>query len=139
MQRTSLHALEAEDWAGALFELRSGAFGSLLATTVAYPGGAEAITIQGSKGSAHLEAGVLTLRDLDGSVETFGAQGATGGGADPMAFTHEWHQSVIEDFAYALRANRSPLATARSALHAHAVIDAMHSASKSGHRTEVLF
>ena len=138
MRRTSLHALEAEDWAGALFELRSGAFGSLLATTAAYPGSAEAITIQGSKGSAHLEAGVLTLHDLDGLVETFGAQGATGGGADPMAFTHEWHQSVIEDFAYALRANRSPLATARSALHAHAVIDAMHSASKSGHRTEVL-
>jgi len=137
MRRTKLHVLEAEDWAGALFEMKCGAIGNLLATTASYPGDAETITIQGTKASAHLGAGVLTVRYLSGGVEAFGAAGATGGGSDPMAFTHSWHQSVIEDFASSLTHNKPPMAPARSALLSHAVIDAMETASRSGQRTEV--
>lgn len=137
MHRTPLHQLEAEDWAGALFELQSGAVGSLTATTAAYPGAAESITLQGTKAAAHLASGVLTLQHKDGRTETFGAAGGTGGGADPMAFTHAWHQSVLEDFARALQQNIQPLATGKSALMAHAVIDAMERAAKSGARTKV--
>lgn len=137
MRRTPLHQLEAEDWAGAMFTMQSGAIGSLTATTAAYPGGAETITIQGTKAAAHLESGVLTLTDMAGGTQTFGAKGGTGGGADPMAFTHAWHQSVIEDFATALEENRPPMTTGRSALLVHAVIDAMTRASETGMQTEV--
>lgn len=110
MHTTTLHQMEAEDWAGALFTLESGAVGTLMATTTSFPGGAESIHIMGTKGAARLEAGALHLTFLDGRTETLGATSGTGGGADPMAFTHAWHQSVI---------------------------DAMERASKSGHRTEV--
>ena len=137
MRRTKLHVLEAEDWAGALFEMECGAIGSLIATTASYPGDAETITIQGTKASAHLGSGVLTVRYLSGKVEVFGAAGATGGGSDPMAFTHAWHQSIIEDFALSLTHGQPPMAPARSALRSHAVIDAMEAASRSGQRTEV--
>jgi UDP-N-acetyl-2-amino-2-deoxyglucuronate dehydrogenase len=54
-----------------------------------------------------------------------------------MAFTHEWHQSVIEDFAKALRSGGQPLATGESALEAQAVIDAMQRASESGQKQQV--
>ncbi|QJF49957.1 Gfo/Idh/MocA family protein [Roseobacter ponti] len=137
MHRTPLHRLEAEDLAGALFELESGAVGSLTATTAAYPGAAESITLQGTKAAAHLASGVLTLQHMDGRTESFGTAGGTGGGADPMAFTHAWHQSVLEDFARALKKGTEPLATGKSALMAHAVIDTMERAAKSGTRTKV--
>jgi predicted dehydrogenase len=137
MRQTALHHLEAEDWAGALFDMQCGAFGTLLATTAAYPGGAETIALQGTKGAAHLGSGVLEISYLDGRKTRVGAEGATGGGADPMAFTHEWHQSVIEDFAQALRSGGQPLATGESALAAHAVIDAMQRSSESGQKQQV--
>jgi UDP-N-acetyl-2-amino-2-deoxyglucuronate dehydrogenase len=119
MRQTPLHRLEAEDWAGALLEFQNGAIGTLMATTAAFPGTAESITVQGTKATAHLASGVLTLTHFDGRSETIGAVAATGGGADPMAFTHAWHQSVIEDFAASLTNGTLPLATGRSALAAH--------------------
>lgn len=138
MRQTTLHQLEAEDWAGALFDMQSGAIGSLVATTAAFPGDAETITIQGTQAAAHLGSGVLTLTHMDGRVETIGTAANTGAGADPMAFTHAWHQTIIEDFATAITHNRPPLATGRSALKTHAVIDAMQTASRSGRRTDVV-
>lgn len=46
MRKTPLHDLEAEDWAGAVFEMGNGAVGTLMATTAEFPGAAESITIQ---------------------------------------------------------------------------------------------
>lgn len=137
MGQTPLHKLEAEDWASAALRFASGAYGSLMATTSAYPGAAESLTLHGTCGSAHLESGVLTLTLRDGSTQTQGASATTGGGADPMGFTHEWHQSVIEDFAQALRDNRPPVATGRQALMSHAVIDAMERSHKTGQRIRI--
>ncbi len=135
MRTTPLHRLEAEDWAGALLQFESGAVGTLMATTAAYPGQAESIFVQGTTAAATLAEGVLTLRRLDGTEDQVGEASATGGGADPMAFTHAWHQGIVEDFAAALRAGCAPMASGRAALMSHAVIDAMERASKSG-RTE---
>ncbi len=137
MRTTPLHDLEAEDWAGALLEFENGAVGSITATTSAYPGSAEIVRLQGTKAAATLAEGVLTINHLDGRVETQGAIAGTGGGADPMAFTHDWHQTIIEDFAQSLQRGIEPLASGQDALHAHAVINAMEIASKSGTRTEV--
>ena len=58
---------------------------------------------------------------------------ASGGGADPMAFTHDWHQSVLEDFLVTLETGKPPLASGRSALAAHAVIDAITTSARRGH------
>ena len=88
----------------------------------------KACDLQGTRASADLTGNTLTVQYLDGRTEQFGDAAATGGGADPMAFTHAWHQALIEDFAQALRAGRAPLADGRSALAAHAVIDAMERA-----------
>lgn len=131
MHQTALHRLEAENWAGALFETTSGCVGTLAATTSAFPGTAETITLQGTRASAHLESGVLTVSHLDGQIETHGATATTGGGANPMAFTHAWHQTILEDFAQTITQKRAPMASGKEALMAHAVIDAMERSSKS--------
>ena len=139
MCTTPMHRMDAEDWAGGLLRFESGACATLTATTSFYPGDAESIRIQGTKAHAHLENGVLTVSSLDGREERFGEDAnGTGGGADPMAFTHAWHQTVIEDFARSISDARAPLCSARDALGAHAVIDAMERSAKSGERTEVI-
>lgn len=137
MRQTPLHQLEGEDWAGALFEMKNGACGHLMATTAAFPGEPESLSFQGTKAAAHLASGVLTVTHLNGHTETFGDATATGGGADPMAFTHEWHQTILEDFATCIQTGNEPMASGASALHAHRVIDAMERANTSGTRTEV--
>lgn len=139
MRTSPLHRMEGEDIAGALVSFASGASGVLSATTACYPGEAESIAITTTKAQITLNGDALTIARHDGGSETTapGAAGGTGGGADPMAFTHAWHQSVIEDFAEAVRARRAPLAPAIEALHVHAVIHAMEDAARTGQRTEV--
>lgn len=123
--RTRFHAMEAEDFVSAGLWFENGAVGSLQASTAQYPGGAEFIILHGEKGVARLGAGQLVIDWRDGRSETFGEESSTGGGADPMAFTHAWHQAVIDDFAQALRAGRPPRVTGREALGVHALIDAL--------------
>lgn len=133
-QTTPLHRLEAEDFAGALLRFASGAVGTLMASVTHYPGGAEEIVLNGTKASARLTAAQLIWTPRDGAEEVIGDEASTGGGADPMAFSHAWHQAVIEDFALALRENRPPLVPARSALAAQALIDAIGLSSRTGQR-----
>jgi len=134
---TRFHEMEAEDMAVAGLRFANGAVGSLTAATASFPGGAEWVRLHFDRASLHLEAGVLTVSHRDGRVETHGAKGGTGGGADPMAFTHAWHQGIIEDFADAIRTGRDPVVTGQAALAAHALIDAITTSARSGHVTEV--
>ncbi len=134
---TRFHAMEAEDYAVAGLRLANGAVGSLSASTASYPGAAEWIALHFEKASLRLEAGVLTVRWRDGSVETHGEEAGTGGGADPMAFTHAWHQGVLEDFVDALCAGRAPAVGGEEALASHALIDAITRSAQHGHMVEV--
>lgn len=128
--RTSpLRQIDTEDIACATVEFRCGAVGVIDATTVADPGYPERIELAGTRGSAVIEAeGLRVHRDgkvplvLDGST-------AGGGGADPMAFSHEPHRRLIEDFVDALETGRAPQSSGRSALRVHALIDAMLASS----------
>ena len=138
MLRTSrLHEMEAEDFAVIGLDLASGAVGSIVATTASYPGAVESITINGTRGTARLVANELTVRTHDGAERTIGEASGTGGGADPMAFTHEWHQAVIEDFARVVREGGEPVASGRSALAVHRLIDAAVRSSREGRAVEV--
>lgn len=131
MARTSaFHDMESEDYVSAGLEFTSGAIGSLVASTASYPGAAESISLHCEKASVCLQSGKLDVRWRDGSCEVFGEDTASGGGADPMAFTHAWHQGVIEDFANAIANNRPPMATGREALLVHDLIDALVLSSK---------
>lgn len=134
---TRFHTMEAEDFATAGLRFENGAIGSLVASTASYPGGAETITLHYTKASLHLGSGVLTVSWRNGETQTFGASATTGGGADPMAFTHEWHQGIIEDFCDAILEDRDPVVTGRAALASHALIDAITASSKIGASVEV--
>jgi len=126
------HHMEAEDFVSAGLRFASGAVGHLFATTSAYPGRGETINLHCAKGSVTLHAGTLQIDWRDGRTRTIGQAATSGAGADPMAFTSDWHQWVIEDFAQSIAENRPCLVTGAEALKVHALIDALERSSKSG-------
>jgi predicted dehydrogenase len=134
---TKTHDMEAEDFVAAGLEFANGAVGALQATTANFPGAPETITLNCANGSAVLARGALALHWRDGRQEQIGAQAGSGGGANPMAFSHGWHQGVIEDFVAALREDRAPLVTGQEALQVHALIDALTRSSAAGAMVEV--
>ena len=139
MQTSPLHRMEAEDIASALLRFRSGASGVLSASTAAYPGSAESIALTTTRAQVVLRGDVLAIDWHDGRQDHIApdAKAGTGGGADPMAFSHGWHQSVIENFVDAIQSGTPPLAPPGEALHVQAVIHAMEQAARSGTLTDV--
>ena len=129
------HRMETEDFAaiGLIFE--GGALGSLMATTAAFPGGAESIQIDTDRASCHLEAGSLAIHWRDGRIERYGEETQSGGGADPMAFSSAWHEALLVNFCDAIEGRAQLAVTGRDGLAVHRLLDAaMRSNARSGAR-----
>jgi UDP-N-acetyl-2-amino-2-deoxyglucuronate dehydrogenase len=126
---TALHRMESEDFVGAGLRFANGAPGALMATTAAYPGMPERIDLIGTKATAVLAAGVVSIHHQDGWKENFGEEQGTGGGADPMDFPHDAHRAVLTDLLDAIAQGRSPRVSGREALKVHRFIDALLQAS----------
>jgi predicted dehydrogenase len=129
---SAAHRMECEDTAAALLHLPGGAVATLQATTAAWPGHAERIEINGTLGTATLQAGALQVRLASGERIDVPADGGSGGGADPMAFDHGPHRAVLQDFVDAVRDGRDPAVCGRSALAVQRVIDAILASARSG-------
>jgi len=124
--------MESEDFVVAGLRFANSALGSVTATTALYPGGSESIELGFEHASARLCAGELTVHHRTGDVESLGEPATTGGGADPMAFPHDWHLSLIGDFVEAVQTGRPPAVTGREALQVHRLIDAWWTEGEPG-------
>ena len=89
----------------------NGAFGTIDATTAAYPGFPERDRADLREGHRRRCAGTA----LDSSsarrparVASPPDRSAGGTGADPMAFPHDYHRAVMADFVDAMRTGREP-------------------------------
>jgi UDP-N-acetyl-2-amino-2-deoxyglucuronate dehydrogenase len=122
---SALHRMETEDIVGAGLRFANGAIGTLDATTASYPGFPERIEIVGGKATAVLTGGALEIFYQDGRREQIAGSEATGGGADPMAFSHEAHRAAITDFLDAIDHGRAPRVSGAAALAVHRLIDAL--------------
>jgi predicted dehydrogenase len=121
---TPVHRMETEDLACAALRFESGALGVVHATTTAYPGYPERIELIGTQGTALLEGTALRAQFMDGtSVEMKTDAGAGGTGADPMAFPHDWHRSLLTDFLDAMESRREPRSSGRETLKVHRLIE----------------
>lgn len=122
---TGLHRMETEDFAGAIMELAGGGVATLVATTAAFPGGHEEIRLMCRNGTALLQGNALAIEWLDGRRETIAGDAGTGGGADPMAFSHGPHRALIRDFIEACEKGRSPKVSGADAVATQLLIDAI--------------
>jgi predicted dehydrogenase len=106
---TPVHRMETEDLVAAAVKFRSGAFGSIEATTASYPGFPERIELTCEKGSAIILGTELKVFWSDGWTQEIGADQSPGGtGADPMDFPQDYHRALIADFLDALDGSREP-------------------------------
>lgn len=137
-ETTAVHRMETEDMVCAAARFASGAIGTIDATTAAYPGFHEEITLTGTAGTLALRGGTLLARFHDGTEERVEADtGAGGTGADPMAFPHDWHRAVMADFAEAITEGRDPRVTGEEALRVHRLIDALIETGAKGQPVRV--
>ncbi len=127
-----LRKIDTEDVVGAAIRFAGGAIGTIDATTVAYPGFSERIELACAKGTAVLTAGDLVIHWKDGRDERVVSDQGSGGGADPMAFSHRGHMALIADFLDAIDEGRDPEVSGRSALAVHRLIDALLASAESG-------
>ena len=127
-----LRAIDTEDIVAASVRYANGASGVIDATTVTYPGYPERIEIAGTAGSAALEVETLTVHYMNGERFQLVGPSAGGGGADPMAFSHDHHRRVLTEFLDAIDGQREPMNSGRSALHVQRLIDALLASGKRG-------
>ncbi|MEL6202985.1 MAG: Gfo/Idh/MocA family oxidoreductase [Pseudomonadota bacterium] len=130
---TGFHNMEAEDFVSAGIRFKDGAVGSLFASTASHPGRAEEIILHYANMSVRLQSNILEVVDqATGKSETIGATAATGAGADPMAFTSDWHRFMIENFADHVERGTDLFAPGRSALAVHELISAIELSGREG-------
>ncbi len=135
---SGVHRMETEDMVVAAVRYQNGAFGTIDATTAAYPGFPERIEIIGETATASLVGSDLVVTHHDGRVtELKTAYGAGGTGADPMAFPHDWHRDAIADFLDAIDRKRAPSVSGAEALKVHRLIDALLAAGQTGETVRV--
>jgi UDP-N-acetyl-2-amino-2-deoxyglucuronate dehydrogenase len=128
-----VHRMETEDMVCAAARFTNGAFGTIDATTAAYPGFAERIELIGQRASATLAGTALDVFHHDGRQTRIAPDQSAGGtGADPMAFPHDYHRSVMADFAHAIATGGRPRVDGAEALKVHRLIDALIAAGRSG-------
>ncbi|HTO47754.1 MAG TPA: Gfo/Idh/MocA family oxidoreductase [Burkholderiales bacterium] len=125
-----LRKIDTEDVVAAAVRYANGASGVIDATTVTYPGYPERIEIGGTLGSAVLEVESLTVNYMSGESVVRGGASAGGGGADPMAFSHEHHRRVLAEFLDAIDERREPMNSGRSGLRVQRLIDAVLAAGR---------
>lgn len=131
---SAMHRMETEDLAMGALRFANGALGSISTTTCAYPGFPDGIDIIGTKGTARLDGGHLSMQFHDGTSLAIDDEDKIGGaGVDPMAFSHHHHRALIDDFLAAVENDhRLPAITGREALKAHYLIEAILRSSQAG-------
>lgn len=132
-----LRSMDTEDIAAVAVRFANGAVGTIDATTVAYPGFPETIEFAGTKGTAVLSNKGLDLYWQDGREEHIESDQGAGGGADPMAFSHESHRDAFADLLQAIDEGREPTVSGREALKVHVLIDAILASSEQGRVLDV--
>ncbi len=131
---TTMHRMEAEDFAAGALRFENGATGGVMATVTCYPGTEARLTLNCDRATAILEGGRLDVFHHSGERREFTEPKGNGSGASLMDFPCDWHKSLIEDFMQAVRDGRAPASSGHSALDVHALIDAVTRSAASGGR-----
>jgi UDP-N-acetyl-2-amino-2-deoxyglucuronate dehydrogenase len=146
---TAHERIEVEDTAVAILKFEGGAFGTLLATTAAYPGLTTRIAVHGDRGSAIIDDDELSYFHAAGEgqePEAYGAgenqaeqvrerygEAATGpgAGADPASLSMA-HRDQIQDFVEAVREGREPLVNLEEGRKPLAIIQGIYESARTG-------
>src|SRR5882762_8209168 len=131
---TQLHKIEAEDTAIANLEFASGAVGTLLATTAAYPGYPRSLEITGTEGTVILEHDRIIAADLRNPPPDFANRttGDSNQSASSAAVTDiSGHQAILEDFLHAIANNTQPICNGRQGRRSLALVESIYTSART--------
>jgi UDP-N-acetyl-2-amino-2-deoxyglucuronate dehydrogenase len=137
---TAIHNIEAEDTIIALLEFSSGAIGTIIAATSAYPGYPRRIELTGSEGTLILEHDRIIRADLrTPHPELLGNKSSDRNQSATSAVVSDvrGHQAILEDFLHAMQTNSRPACDGKEGRRSVALIEAIYAAARSGLRTPV--
>ncbi len=149
--RTAAHTgIDVEDSLAATLTFTSGAIGTLMASTAAYPGFPARLALHGTRGSAVIEGDALHTLAIRGretvtgeaavahalQVATGGTRAATeavaGAASDPAAVWGAAHQEQLADFVRCCRTGGTPLVDGQEGRKAVEVVLAAYESARAG-------
>jgi len=131
---TVLHKIEAEDTAVATLEFASGAVGTLLATTAAYPGYPRRLEITGTEGTVVLEHDRITAADLHNpppDVATITAGDSNQSASSAAVTDISGHKAILEDFLQGIANNTQPICNGREGRRSLALVEAIYTSARA--------
>jgi predicted dehydrogenase len=139
---TSAHErIEVEDIAVAVLSFSCGAVGILECSTAVYPGLGERLEVSGTGGTAIVEVGRLTVRELKdekGETSAYGGKLAAAGNghgeaaSDPAAISYQGHREQLADLIEAIESGRKPFIDGAEARKPLEIILAAYESARTG-------
>jgi predicted dehydrogenase len=137
---TQAHQIEVEDTSLAIVRFASGAVGTIMSSTAAYPGFPQRLEITGTAGTVIVEDGQITRRALATDHGQARAEAPTDAGAgqagaaaaDPAALEVASHAAQLADLLAAVDSGGEPAVTGRDGRNALEIICAVYESSRSG-------
>jgi UDP-N-acetyl-2-amino-2-deoxyglucuronate dehydrogenase len=141
---TRAHSVETEDIAVAALTFASGALGTIVTTTAAFPGSAQRLEITGTEGTVVIEDGQITRCALAaegpksaGTVAADPAAADPAAAADAAAIGASAHAAQVADLLVAIEERREPSVTGQDGRAALELACAVYESARQG-RTVVL-
>ena len=140
--RTAAHErIEVEDVVVATLSFAGGAVGTIEASTAVYPGLGERLEVTGTGGTAIVEAGAMTLRELKdekGETSAYGGMVAAdgdakaGAAANPADISHFGHKEQLLDLLRAIKSGGKPAIDGAEARKPLEIILAIYESARTG-------
>ncbi len=137
---TQAHRIEVEDTALAILRFTSGAVGTVLSSTAAFPGFPQRLEITGTSGTVIIEDGQIVRRAFGGHVQPDDARtepartepARTGAAADPAALDVLGHAAQLGDLLAAISEGREPAVGGQAGRDALEIVCAIYESSRLG-------
>jgi len=115
----------------------SGAVGTIVTTTEAFPGDSATVSIFTTKGQVVLGQGEVLRWDVDAPPPPSGAP-VGHGGSDPLAIGHVGHLRQWRDVVDAVDSGRAPAIGSSDGLRTVRLLCGIHEAARTGRRVDLL-
>ena len=135
---TQAHQIEAEDTALAIVRFGSGAVGTILSSTAAFPGFPQRLEVTGTGGTVIVEDGQIVRRAFGAGARAAGTDDGSGTddgaapGSDPAAIGVAGHAAQIADLLSAIEEGREPAVGGEAGRDALEVVLAVYESARTG-------
>jgi UDP-N-acetyl-2-amino-2-deoxyglucuronate dehydrogenase len=129
---TRAHEIEVEDTSLAIVTFASGAVGTIMATTAAFPGFPQRLEITGTEGTVSVEDGQIVRSALRSADADRSPRPASAAAADPAAVDAASHAAQLADLLASVDEGRQPAVSGESGREALEIVRAVYESSRTG-------